>query len=142
MKTHVTKASEIKREWHLIDFKDQNLGRTASFIAELLIGKHKANYAPNLDAGDYVVVVNAEKLSVTGKKRSDKMYRRHSGYPGGFKEYTLDQVMVKDPRKVIKLAVSGMLPKNKLRDPRLKRLKIFTGQEHPYEKLIRTDNKG
>lgn len=142
MKTHVTKAGEIKREWHLIDFKDQNLGRTASLIAELLIGKHKTYYTPNLDAGDYVVAVNAEKLSVTGKKRSDKLYRRHSGFPGGFKEYTLDQVMEKDPRKVIKLAVSGMLPKNKLRDPRLKRLKIFTGHEHPYEKLIKTDNKG
>lgn len=133
MKTTATKASQIKRAWHLVDMKGQILGRTATKIAKLLMGKDKPNFAPYLDGGDYVVVVNASQLKVTGKKMTQKLYRRHSGYPGGFEEVRLDRQMVKDSAKVVRHAVSGMLPKNKLRDPRLARLKVFADDKHPYQ---------
>lgn len=132
MKTSVTQKSQIKRAWHLIDLDNQILGRKASEIAQLLIGKHKPYFTPSLDCGDYVVIVNADKVTVTGRKADQKMYRRHSGYPGGFKELNFKQLMEKDPRKIIVNAVKNMLPKDKLRDLRLKRLKVFIGTDHPF----------
>ena len=133
MKTTVLKSSQIKRVWHLIDLKDQILGRVATQIAFHLMGKDKILTSPNLDSGDFVVAINATDIKVTGKKLDQKMYQRHSGYPGGFKELTLKQVMAKVPRKVIEQAVKGMLPKNKLRSPRMRRLKVYLTDKHPHQ---------
>ena len=141
MKTTVTKKNTIKRHWHLVDLKNQTLGRVSTQIAEKLIGKHKPYFTPNLDCGDYVVVVNASHVEVTGKKRTDKLYRHHTGYPGGFREYTFEQVQSKDPRKIINHSIKGMLPKNKLRDKRMKRLKVFIDANHPYQDQISTNDK-
>ena len=138
MTTHPTKAKNIKREWHFIDVKGKTLGRVATKIAQLLIGKNKPYFTPHLDCGDWVVVVNAKKIEVTGKKRKQKIYYRHSGYPGGLKALTFEEMMTKDARKVITHAVAGMLPKNKLRKQRLKRLRVFVGKEHPYENKIKS----
>ena len=132
-KTKVTKASEIKREWHLINAQGKILGRLASQIAKILMGKDKPYYTPNLDCGDYLVVINAAKIEISGRKRKQKLYRRHSGYPGGFRELTFTQLMKRDPRKIIRYAVTGMLPQNKLRDRRLARMKVFVNDEHPYK---------
>lgn len=132
-KTKATKASEIKRKWHLIDAQGKILGRLASQIAKILMGKDKPYYVPNLDCGDYVVIINMAKIEISGRKRKQKLYRRHSGYPGGFRELTFAQLMKRDPRKVIRHAVSGMLPKNKLRDKRLARMKVFVNDKHPYQ---------
>lgn len=137
MKTHVTKLKDIKREWHFVNVGGKVLGRQASKIAQLLIGKNKVYYAPNLDCGDYIVVINADKVKVTGKKTKEKAYYRHSGYPGGLKKVTFEQQMRKDPRKIIFWAVKNMLPKNKLRKKRLTRLKIFVGEEHDYEDKLK-----
>lgn len=134
MTTYTTKAKEIKRNWHLIDAKGKVLGRMSTQIAQLLMGKNKPNYAPYLDGGDWVVVINARDIQVTGKKRNQKIYYRHSGYPGGLKALTFTQMMQKDPRRIIFHAVKGMLPKNKLQKERLKRLRIFVNGKHPYEK--------
>lgn len=131
--THVTKASEIKREWHLIDLSGKILGRSATEIARFLIGKHKPYFTANLDCGDYVVAINAEKVEVSGKKAVSKLYYRHSGYPGGFKQIPYQRLMEKNPARIIELAVSGMLPKNKLRSIRLRRLKVFAAGDHPYK---------
>ncbi|PJE69165.1 50S ribosomal protein L13 [Candidatus Shapirobacteria bacterium CG10_big_fil_rev_8_21_14_0_10_38_14] len=136
MKTKTIKKSEIERKWHLVDAQNKILGRLAGPIARFLIGKDKANFVSYLDCGDYVVVVNAAEIKVTGRKSAQKKYYRHSGYPGGFRETTFKQQMEKDPRKIIRHAVSGMLPKNKFRDPRLARLKIFIDKKHPYENKI------
>jgi large subunit ribosomal protein L13 len=133
MKTHSTKKNEIKREWHLIDLKGKILGRVSTEMAQLLIGKKKVNYVPYLDCGDNVVAINAAGIKVTGKKEDEKIYFRHSGYPGGAKELTFKQQMEKDPRKIIMLAVKNMLPKNKLRKNRLARLKVFVDDKHPYK---------
>ncbi len=133
MKTHVTKAKEIKRAWHLIDLKGQVLGRSASRMAQLLMGKTKVYFTPALDCGDFVVAVNAAEVIVTGRKDKQKIYYRHSGYPGGLKSLTFEQLLAKDPRKVIRLAVKNMLPKNKLQDKRLARLKVFPGENHNYQ---------
>lgn len=132
MTTYATKISDIKREWHLIDVQGRILGRVATKIAELLIGKNKPYYTSHLDCGDWVVVINAKDVKVTGKKRKQKIYYHHSGYPGGLKALTFEQIMQKDPRKIIFHAVFGMLPKNKLRKKRMKRLRVFVGEEHPY----------
>lgn len=132
-KTRATKAKEIKRDWHLMDAQGQILGRLAVNIAALLMGKNKPALVPYLDGGDYVVVINAAKVEVTGRKHDNKLYYRHSGYPGGFKKVTFSQQMAKDPTEIIRQAVEGMLPKNKLRDQRLARLKIFVDKEHNYE---------
>lgn len=132
-KTYSTKLNEIKRDWHLVNLDEKILGRSASTIASILIGKNKPYYVPHLDCGDYVVAINAEKIKVSGKKMKKKMYYRHSGYPGGFKQYSFNQMLEKDPKKIIELAVKGMLPKNKLRDPRMRRLKVFEGRDHPYQ---------
>jgi large subunit ribosomal protein L13 len=141
MKTYSPKASAIKREWHLIDAQDQILGRLAVQIASLLLGKKKPYFVSHLDCGDYVVVVNADKIQVTGEKKKKKIYRRHSGYPGGFKEITFQQQFAKDPTKILYHAVAGMLPKNKLRDKRLARLKIFVGSKHDYEDKFKGEEK-
>lgn len=133
MHTYSTKKSDVKRNWHLIDLKGKVLGRVASQIAQLLQGKKKAYYTPHLDCGDFVVATNALKIKFTGKKEDKKIYYRHSGYPGGLKSLTLRQMMSKNPRKVIELAVKNMLPKNKLRQPRLRRLKVFVDDKHKYE---------
>lgn len=124
----------IKRVWHIIDVQDQILGRVATKISRLLIGKQKVDYLPNLDGGDYVVVINSDGVKVTGKKELNKFYYRHSNYPGGFKQISVHEQRVKDSRQLIVHAVSKMLPKNKLRADRLKRLKVFPGSEHPYGK--------
>jgi len=132
MITTITKKTSVNRQWHLIDLKGQTLGRASTHIAELLMGKGKTYYAPNVDCGDYVVVVNSAAVKVTGQKQTDKLYRHHTGHPGGFRELTFTQVAAKDPTEIIRHSVSGMLPKNKLRDPRLKRLKLYEGVSHPY----------
>ena len=132
IKTHVTKLNEVDHGWHVVNLEDKILGRVASEIAQLLMGKHKPNTSLNLDSGDYVVAVNADKIKVTGKKLAQKSYFRHSGYPGGEKRRSLTEQMNLDAKKVIETAVAGMLPKNKLRDQRLRRLKVFSGQEHTY----------
>lgn len=138
MKTYQPKGKQIKREWYLIDAKGEVLGRLATKIAVLLMGKQKVSFAPHLDSGDYVVVINASLIRVTGKKLKDKVYYRHTGYLGGLKEITLKELMKKDPKKVIWKAVEGMLPRNKLRDARLKRLKISSNEDHSYQDKIKT----
>jgi len=131
--TKPTKISEIKREWHLIDIKGKILGRIANEIALLLIGKSKPNFTRNLDCGDYVVVINAKEVKLSGKKEEQKKYYRHSGYPGGFKEEVLSEVRKKSPERIITHAVSGMLPQNRLKAKMLKRLFVFEGPEHKYQ---------
>jgi len=133
MKTYKTKKTDIKRSWHLFDAKDKVLGRLASEIAQVLIGKKKPYYASHLDCGDYTVVLNASKVAVTGRKEKNKVYYHHSGYPGGLKQISLANLREKKPTMIIERAVSGMLPKNKLRDKRLRRLFVFEGEEHPYK---------
>lgn len=131
--TQSTKASDIKRDWHLIDLKEKTLGRISTDIAKLLMGKGKPYFVRNLDLGDYVVVVNAKEVVVTGKKELNKKYHRHSGYPGGKKEESLQALRLRKPEEIIIHAVRGMLPQNKLRDKMLKRLFVFKGIEHKYE---------
>jgi large subunit ribosomal protein L13 len=137
MKTFQPTEKEIKREWHLVDAKGEVLGRLATKIATFLIGKHKSDYSAHMDSGDYVVVINAAKIMVTGKKASQKVYRSHSGYPGGFKEVSYEKMMTDFPDRIITHAVSGMLPKNRLRDKRLLRLKVFEGSKYPYEEKFK-----
>lgn len=126
------KNEEIKRNWHLYDLKDKILGRVTSEIAQLLIGKNKPTYTPHIDNGDYVVAINAKDIRVTGKKKDQKMYYRHSGYPGGFRSETFREAMEKNPAGIIEKSVKGMLPKNKLQDKRLRRLKVYDGNDHPH----------
>ncbi len=132
MKTKVKKPTEIERAWYLVDAKSRILGRLCSKIATVLIGKHKPTYTPHLDCGDFVIVINADKFKVTGKKFRDKTYYSHSTYPGGLKALSLGQIYLKTPEKIIYHGVSGMLPKNRLRTKRLKRLKLFCSETHPY----------
>ncbi len=133
MKTKVLNKDEVKRKWYVVDATNKNLGRLASRIARVLIGKNKPQYSPHVDCGDFVVVVNADKFCVTGKKMQDKIYYRHSFYPGGLKAISLETLLKKYPEKIFYHAVSGMLPKNKLRAPRIRRLKIYTSKDHPHE---------
>lgn len=133
MTTFSAKPSDVTRTWYEVDASDATLGRIATQIATLLTGKGKPMFTKHIDCGDFVIVVNADKLKVTGSKETDKMYYHHSGYPGGLKETQLKDVMAKDPSKVIYQAVRGMLPVNKLRDGRLARLKIYAGAEHNHE---------
>ena len=133
MKTYSVKANEIKREWYLINAEGKTLGRLASEIAKILKGKHKPIYSPHLDCGDYVIVINAEKIHVTGRKLDQKIYYRHSGYPGGLKSITLREQLAKHPERVIKAAVKGMLPKNRLGRKMLKKLKVYAGDSHPHQ---------
>ncbi|MGB2110465.1 MAG: 50S ribosomal protein L13 [Patescibacteria group bacterium] len=120
------------RKWYVIDASGQTLGRLATQIAVILKGKNKASYVPHLDNGDYVIVTNCDKFKVTGKKMEDKMYYRHTGYLGGLKEISLEDLLTKKPTKALELAVNGMLPKNKLRSGMISRLKLFTGEEHTF----------
>ena len=132
MKTAAPKLDEITHAWYLIDADGLILGRLASQVAQILLGKNKPNYAPYLDMGDNVIIINAAKVRVTGKKLSEKIYYHYSGYPGGLKSTTLAEQLAKDPCEVILKAVHGMLPKNRLNSDRLARLKVFTGAEHAH----------
>ncbi|MGB9300769.1 MAG: 50S ribosomal protein L13 [Anaerolineae bacterium] len=132
MKTHSTKPSEIERQWYVVDAEGRTLGRLASEIAKILKGKHKPIYAPHLDTGDYVIVINAEKVHVTGHKMDQKMYYRHSGYPGGLKGLTLREQLNRHPTRVIRSAVRGMLPHNRLGRAMLGKLKVYAGDAHPH----------
>lgn len=131
--TFIAKKAEIERKWYVVDAEGQTLGRLASQVAAVLKGKNKPIYTPHLDTGDYVIVINADKISVTGKKLDQKLYRKHSDYTGGFKETTLKEMMQKKPEQVIKHAVKGMLPKNTLGKDMLKKLHVYAGAEHKHE---------
>lgn len=132
MKTYSVKASEIKREWHVIDASDKVLGRLATEVARLLMGKHKPMFSRHLDTGDFVVVVNADKIHVTGNKAKQKLYYRHSGYPGGLKSISLEEMLKTRPTRVIEHAVKGMLPKNRLGNSMIKKLRVYAGDSHPH----------
>ena len=132
MKTYSVKASEIKREWHVLDAADQVLGRLATRVARLLMGKHKPIFTRNLDTGDYVVIINADKVRVTGNKAKQKVYYRHSGYPGGLKTISYDKLMETDPTRVIEHAVKGMLPHTRLGANMMKKLRVYVGDTHPH----------
>jgi len=136
MKTYSPKAKDIEREWWVIDATDKTLGKIATQVANLLMGKHKPIYAPHIDTGDYVVVINAGKVKVTGKKAEQKIYYRHSGYPGGLKSQSFEELFSKDPVRVMELAVRGMLPHNRLGKAMFKKLKIYTGNQHPHQAQI------
>jgi large subunit ribosomal protein L13 len=131
-KTYSPKASELEHRWYVVDATDVPLGRLASGIATLIRGKHKPTYAPHMDGGDYVVVINAEKVAVTGNKETQKTYYRHSGYPGGLRELPFAQMRERYPERVIEIAVRGMLPKNKLGRAMIGKLKVYAGAEHPH----------
>lgn len=133
MKTYIPKENEITRKWFLVDAKGEILGRLATEIAQVLSGKHKPMYTPHLDTGDFVVVVNARQIKVTGKKRENKLYIHHSGYPGGLKEQTFEELMKKKPADIIVKAVKGMLPKNKLGRKMLRKLKVYPDATHPHQ---------
>ena len=133
MKTYNAKPGEIAREWYLVDAEGKTLGRLATRLADLLRGKGKPQYTPHVDTGDFVVVVNAEKIAVTGNKLDDKMYYRHSGYPGGLKERPLREQLARRPEEVLRKAVKGMLPRNRLGRQQLTKLKIYAGPEHPHD---------
>jgi len=138
MKTYSAKASEVKREWHVIDAADKILGKVATQAASLLMGKHKPMFSPNLDTGDFVVVINAAKVRVSGNKAKQKLYYRHSGYPGGFKSVNLGEMMQANPAWVIEHAVKGMLPHNRLGAGMLKKLKVYAAEDHPHQARART----
>lgn len=131
--TYMAKASEIERKWYVIDAEGQTLGRLASQVATILRGKHKPTYTPHVDTGDHVIIVNAEKIKLTGNKLNDKIYYRHSGYAGGLKMRTAGQMLDRQPEKVIELAVKGMLPKGPLGRKMFKKLHVYAGPEHPHQ---------
>lgn len=133
MKTYQPKGKDIKRDWHLVDAQNEILGRTATKIATFLVGKHKPTYSTQTDSGDFVVVLNAENIKVTGKKSEQKVYRGHSGYPKGFKEISFSKMSKENPERIIEHAVSGMIPDNRLKSPRMARLKVVVGDKNPYE---------
>ena len=141
MKTYQPKHKDIKREWHFIDAKGAILGRMSTQIAIYLMGKHKPDYSAHMDMGDFVVVVNAKDVELTGKKKSQKVYYGHSGYPGGFKEVSFEKMINEHPEKVIQLAVKRMLPKNRLNSKRMVRLKIYPDAKHPYEERFKDAKK-
>jgi large subunit ribosomal protein L13 len=132
MKTYVPKKGEIDCIWYVVDANEQILGRLASDIARVLRGKHKAAFTPNADLGDFVVVINASKVAFSGRKASGKTYYRHSGYPGGLREETLDAVLAKHPERVLETAIRGMLPHNRLGDEMYRKLKVYSGSDHPH----------
>ncbi|MCA9970778.1 MAG: 50S ribosomal protein L13 [Anaerolineales bacterium] len=133
MKTYVTKPAEVERSWYVVDAEGKTLGRLASQIAAVLRGKHKPTYSPSVDCGDFVIVVNADKIAVTGRRMEQKMYYRHSGYPGGLREISLRHQLERHPTRPIELAVKGMLPKNRLGRKMIKKLKVYAGPEHPHQ---------
>jgi large subunit ribosomal protein L13 len=132
-KTHYTTPDQIERKWYVVDAKDQTLGRLASRIATVLRGKHKPEFVPNLDVGDYVIVLNCDKIHVTGKRLDQKLYWRHTGYPGGIRNLTLRELLDRQPERVIEYAVKGMLPKGVLGRQMLSKLRVYTGDTHPHE---------
>ncbi len=133
MKTYVTKPDEVQREWFVVDATGKTLGRLATEIARILRGKHNPIYSPMRDVGDYVIVINAEKVRVTGRKLTEKFYYRHSGYPGGFKQISLRDMLARHPTRVIEYAVRGMLPKNALGRRMFRKLKVYAGPDHPHQ---------
>jgi large subunit ribosomal protein L13 len=132
-KTYTLREAEIDRRWYVVDATDETLGRLASRIAHVLEGKHKPTYTPNLDSGDHVIVLNAGKVAVSRDKLTSKVYARHSGYPGGYKEETLGHLLVRRPEEVLRRAVKGMLPHNRLGAKQLRKLKIYAGPDHPHQ---------
>ena len=132
MKSFMASPSTITRDWYVVDATDATLGRLSTKVATVLRGKHKPTYTPNVDCGDYVIVINAEKVRVTGKKEEQKIYKSHSGYPGGLKETTLRELRAKKPEEIIRHAVKGMMPKGKLGRQMFKKLKVYAGPEHPH----------
>jgi large subunit ribosomal protein L13 len=141
MKTYSLKEDDIQKAWHVIDATGQTLGRLCTHVATLLMGKHKPTYAPHLDMGDFVIVVNADKVRVTGKKLDDKIYYRHTGYVGGLKQMPLEEMLQRKPQQVIELAVRGMLPRNKLSRHLLAHLKVYAGPDHPHQAQVRGSEK-
>jgi large subunit ribosomal protein L13 len=133
MKSFIPREKEIQKQWHVVDADGQILGRLATRVARLLTGKEKPIYTPFLDTGDHVIIINAEKVKLTGKKLTDKMYRHHTGYPGGLRETAAGVLLVKDPGKLVREAVIGMLPKTKLGRAMRKKLKIYRGSQHPHQ---------
>jgi len=133
MKTYLPKEEDIIKKWWVVDASDKTLGRLCTKIATVLMGKNKPIYTPHMDVGDRVIIVNADKIKLTGNKIHDKMYYRHSGYPGGLKEITCGDLLKKHPERLIEFAVKGMLPRNKLRKIRMKKLKIYKGSNHPHK---------
>lgn len=133
MRTTITKPADVERTWYVVDADGQTLGRLAAKVAAVLRGKHKPGFSPSVDCGDYVIIVNADKIHVTGNKLTDKMYYRHSGYPGGLTEMTLRDQLKRYPTRPVELAVKGMLPKNKLGRQMIKKLKVYQGAEHPHQ---------
>ena len=133
MKTYSAKPGEVNRDWYVVDAEDKTLGRLASEIAHRLRGKHKAEYTPHVDTGDYIVVINAEKVKVTGAKATDKIYHHHTGYPGGLKSVSFEKLIEKAPERVIQGAVKGMLPRNPLGRAMFRKLKVYAGSEHPHQ---------
>jgi len=133
VKTYTVRKNDIRRDWYVVDAQGKTLGRLASEIAKILRGKHKPIYVPHLDCGDHVIVVNAEKVRVTGKKLDQKFYHRHSGYPGGLKSISLRDQLQKHPTRVLEAAVRGMLPKNRLGRATIKKLKVYAGDSHPHQ---------
>nr|WP_174556068.1 50S ribosomal protein L13 [Aggregatilinea lenta] len=133
IKTYTPTPDDIQREWYVVDAKDKTLGRLATEVARILRGKHKPIFAPHMDTGDFVIIINCEKIRVTGDKLDSKLYYRHSGYPGGIKSVTLRQQLNKFPDRVLQEAVRGMLPKNKLGRAMIKKLKIYAGDKHPHQ---------
>jgi large subunit ribosomal protein L13 len=142
MKTYSTKASDIKRQWHVIDASDKVLGRLATQAAGLLMGKHKPIFSPNLDNGDFVVIINANKVRVTSNKAGQKLYYRHSGYPGGLKSISLENMLQTNPTRVIEHAVKGMLPHNRLGAKMMKKLRVYAGEAHPHLAQTKASSKG
>lgn len=131
-KTYLPPVAEIDRQWYIVDAADQRLGRLATEIARVLRGKNKPTYTPHMDTGDFVIVINAEKVQVTGKKRTQKLYRRHSGRPGGMKEETFEKLQARLPERIVEKAVKGMLPKNSLGRQLFTKLKVYAGESHPH----------
>ncbi|MGD0352904.1 MAG: 50S ribosomal protein L13 [Dehalococcoidia bacterium] len=136
MKTYSTKAKDVERRWHVIDASGKILGKLATQVANLLMGKHKPTFVPYLDTGDFVIVLNATKVKVTGKKPKQKTYYRHSGYPGGIKAETYEEMMAAHPTRVIEHAVRGMLPHNRLGRAMFKKLKVYAGDSHPHQAQV------
>ncbi len=132
MKTFSAKGHEVKRDWFVVDASDKVLGRLATEIARRLRGKHKAEYTPHVDTGDYIIVINAEKVAVTGRKFKDKMYYRHTGHPGGIKSDSFEKLLARNPTRIIELAVKGMLPKNPLGRDMYRKMKVYVGSDHPH----------
>ncbi len=132
MSTQVAKPSDIKKNWYVVDLEGKVLGRAAAEIARILRGKHKAIYTPSVDTGDFVIVLNADKVKLTGNKMADKMYYRHTGYPGGIRSISAEKLLARKPEMLIEKAVKGMLPKNKLGRQMFKKLKVYVGPEHPH----------